>query len=62
MLLHTTITSERGKPVTKSGNEYINVSILNDKREEIFNLTLKHTGLYQMTIDKDLLNIDDIPM
>lgn len=28
MKLFTTITSERGKPVTKSGNEYIDIDIL----------------------------------
>jgi hypothetical protein len=27
MKLFTTITSERGKPVTKSGNEYIEINI-----------------------------------
>lgn len=41
MKLHLTATSERGKPVTKSGNEYIKIEIKNEKREVIANYTFK---------------------
>jgi hypothetical protein len=33
MRLFTTITSERGKPVTKSGNEYISISVTNSYKQ-----------------------------
>jgi len=40
MKLHATITSERGKPVTKSANSVIEI-IVNDKnRYNIFNLNI----------------------
>ena len=32
MKLFLTATSERGKPVTKSGNEYISIEVKSDKR------------------------------
>lgn len=31
MRLGATITSERGKAITKTGNEYININVVNDK-------------------------------
>lgn len=33
MKLHLTATSERGKPVTKSGNENLHIQIRNEQRE-----------------------------
>jgi hypothetical protein len=36
MKLFLTSTSERGKPVTKSGNDYIEIKIMNENREIIF--------------------------
>ena len=34
MNLHLTATSERGKPVTKSGNEFIRISLVDETRKE----------------------------
>lgn len=43
MKLYAAITSERGKPVDKSGNEYINVSIKDENRETISELVLQRS-------------------
>lgn len=40
MKLFTTIISERGKPVTKSGNEFISVTITGEDRENILQLNI----------------------
>ena len=40
MKLHTTITSERGKPVTKSGNEYIEIIVQGENHTNILELKL----------------------
>lgn len=45
MKLHTTISSERGKPVTKSGNEYLKIEIVNEKRQRIGLITCDIDGL-----------------
>jgi hypothetical protein len=34
MKLYLTATSERGKPVTKSGNESINITLTSDRRQK----------------------------
>lgn len=38
MKLHLTATSERGKPVTKSGNEFINIDFSNENRECLYRI------------------------
>lgn len=43
MKLGATITSERGKPVTKTGNEYINISITDDNNEVIGEVVLQRS-------------------
>ena len=40
MRLFTTITSERGKPVTKSGNEYIDIEVQNEHRTKIASIRI----------------------
>lgn len=62
MKLFATIQSERGKPVTKSGNEHINISILNEERKEIINLNVNEQGIYTLKVDTALVNVNDIPM
>jgi hypothetical protein len=39
MKLYLTATSERGKPVTKSGNEAIRMTVTNDRRN-MFDITV----------------------
>ena len=41
MKLHAKITSERGKPVTKSGNEYLEVLVNNEQRENVYMFTVE---------------------
>lgn len=41
MKLFLTATSERGKPVTKSGNDYINMEIIDENREKIADITIQ---------------------
>lgn len=41
MKLYATMTSERGKPVSKSGNEYLQIDILDEDRQSLFTLCLK---------------------
>lgn len=36
MRLHLTATSERGKEVTKSGNDWIKIEVQNENREIVF--------------------------
>ena len=58
MKLFTTITSERGKPVTKSGNEFINMEIQDENREVIYNFKIQttDTGTYiRLSDDKKIL-------
>ncbi len=40
MKLFTTITSERGKPVTKSGNEHISVHVIDENRKVIAHIKI----------------------
>jgi hypothetical protein len=40
MKLFTTITSERGKPVTKSGNEHITIDLQDEKRDKIASIVI----------------------
>ena len=39
MKLHLTATSERGKPITKSGNDWLKIEVVNEDREIIFTKT-----------------------
>jgi len=41
MIYFATMTSERGKPVTKSGNEYISITFTNERRQKF---DVKFTG------------------
>ena len=41
MKLFTTITSERGKPVTKSGNENLHIEIKGENRQVIATMTFR---------------------
>lgn len=45
MKLFTTITSERGKPVTKSGNEYIEIDINIEARQPTHRIRIMNDGL-----------------
>lgn len=45
MKLFTTITSERGKPVTKSGNDFILFEIQDEKRNTVSRIELKYHAL-----------------
>jgi hypothetical protein len=36
MKLHLTATSERGKPITKSGNDWLKIEVVNEDREIVF--------------------------
>ena len=54
MKLFTTITSERGKPVTKSGNEYVEVKILNENRDTIAIISFDSKKLAIMSIREDI--------
>ncbi len=42
MKLYLTATSERGKPVTKSGNDYIKIEIYNKNQEVCAILCINH--------------------
>ncbi len=44
MKLGATITSERGKPVTKTGNDYITVQIKNEREEIVCTLHIEDGG------------------
>lgn len=44
MKLHLTATSERGKPVTKSGNEHVKIDIQDDTRDIIGKVGISHKG------------------
>ena len=44
MKLGATIQSERGKPVTKTGNEYLNIEVLNEKKYPVIQLHAKPFG------------------
>ena len=48
MRLFLEAQSERGKPVTKSGNEYITLTLTNDKRQK-FDITFKGEALEVMS-------------
>jgi len=41
MKLFLTATSERGKPITKSGNDWLKIEVIDENREVIFTKTLK---------------------
>lgn len=41
MLIHATTTSERGKPTYKSGNEYLEIEIKNENRQNILELKIQ---------------------
>ena len=41
MNLFTTITSERGKPVSKSGNEHLHVDIVDKYRQAIATIDIR---------------------
>lgn len=43
MNLHLTAISERGKPVTKSGNDYIDITINDENREAVGRIFLQIT-------------------
>lgn len=47
MKLHLTATSERGKAITKSGNEYIELELKDENRQVIATIKVKYN---QMTI------------
>lgn len=42
MKLGAIITSERGKPVTKTGNEYLSISIKDERQESIAELHVQN--------------------
>lgn len=44
MKLFATIQSERGKEVTKSGNDFINIVIYNKDRRIIYKMIINATG------------------
>ncbi len=48
MKLHLTASSERGKEVTKSGNNYLALEITNDKRETIADIVFYPDNTYKI--------------
>jgi hypothetical protein len=40
MKLFTTITSERGKPVTKSGNNYLTIILQDEMQDKVAEITI----------------------
>jgi hypothetical protein len=44
MKLHATITSERGKPVSKSGNDRLEISVVNENRKQVALITILPSG------------------
>ncbi len=61
MKLYLTATSERGKPVTKSGNEEINITLTNDRRQK-FDISFKGDSLKVMRYyDASVETIDYMP-
>lgn len=40
MKLHLTATSERGKPVTKSGNTVLEMNIVGEQRQELWHIVI----------------------
>jgi hypothetical protein len=51
MKLFLTATSERGKPVTKSGNEYIEILLSDEKRKSIVKLVARYKSSENITIE-----------
>jgi hypothetical protein len=41
MKLFLTATSERGKPITKSGNDWLKIEVIDENRQTIFTKTLR---------------------
>lgn len=41
MILHATIESERGKAISKSGNEYLNIDIKSTNRTSIYTVEVE---------------------
>lgn len=57
MKLYASLTSERGKPVSKSGNDYIHIDVHNEQREIMLTIRIEsgvlgviHKPVYQMSI------------
>ncbi len=46
MKLHLTATSERGKPITKSGNDYLELEVKGENKQNILELNITDTGEY----------------
>lgn len=55
MKLHLTATSERGKPVTKSGNDYLDLDIRGENRNKIAKICI--TVEKQDATDKEHIKI-----
>jgi hypothetical protein len=50
MKLGATITSERGKPVTKTGNEFINVAFNYEKKQRLLVTIQYKNGNYELWV------------
>lgn len=46
MKLHLTTESERGKPVTKSGNDYIEIKVKGEDRKDFLELKIINEETY----------------
>lgn len=70
MKLYTTTKSERGKEVTKGGNEYIRMEMINEKRESLLSLMARYeNGIISIEVYHDsktasvtVLDVQDIPL
>lgn len=55
MKLGATVTSERGKAISKTGNEYLSISIKNEKQETIANITIEDSNI-RIDYERALIN------
>ena len=46
MKLFLTATSERGKPITKSGNDWLKIEVVDENRKVIFSKTIETKQVY----------------
>lgn len=53
MKLFLTAHSERGKPITKSGNEYIKINIIDEQRALLAFIEAYPNGMLKITLPSD---------
>lgn len=55
MKLGVTVSSERGKPVTKTGNDFIDISLLDEHGRNIIKMRLRY--VYSEIYKKDMYEL-----